>query len=558
MVTQRPLVTQRPSQRLTQRRSPAHHTHPVTLQGLGLSATAPTLPLRQGRAPTILKRTDPDFMTAILDELQRDAIFQPNSPLHQSVIPSGATSGTTSGAPLTFLQPVHRTFYIALLEAVCDAFEIPELQPRLDANQIHSAGLVVRRIDAKGGHEAWQTEVQPDGSRQRGWFPLTAQTADRDPDPAHQRAAQSTGNAVLDRQLNAGAIAREESVSRLYVAPPELCQHLKRTVLYGVIPVTSNEVSEVAPVTAIEDMANANQVNTAIQRLLIPFYYFRADFRAGLQTDGSRIEPLEARTLNATDADAQEEKVQTFINTLRQLQFHFQAFDNPALFSELNQISVQLSDRTKPLGQLLQEAAQVLVDRQPGQVELPRKWPAIAPAQSQRIANLLQGNLLNRLTEFSANEGRFEDNSRFYQVRAFIRLQPDPPCPPRIIWSDYSPKFQIAPWFANGDVPPVKIALPDILEPQTLKNLKPNVAFSVPPKLFNFLNSQDAKEMFKNGPKKDAGGIEIQWLCSFNIPIITLCAYLVLNIFLMLFNLVFWWIFIIKICIPIPKPKPKP
>jgi hypothetical protein len=528
---------------VTQLHTSPNHTRPVTLQGLGLSSTAPPLPLPQGSAPTILKRTDADFITAILDELQRDAIFQPNSPLHQSVV--------QATAPLTLLQPVHRTFYVALLEAVCDSFEIPELQPRLDAQQIHSAGLVVRRVNPKGGHEAWQTEIQPDGSRKRGWFPLTAPIAD--PDPTYQKAAMSTGNVAIDRQLQNYAIDRQESVSSLYVAPPDLCNHLKRTVLYGVIPVTSPEVSEVSPVTAMDDIDNASAVNAAMKTLLDPFYYLRAG-----SAGESRTEPLGAVTMSATDVKRRDEQVQTFINTLRQLQFHFQAFDNPTLLNELNQISVQLSDRTQPLGQLLQQAAQVLVDRQPGQVELPKEWPAIATPQRERIVNLLQGNLLNRLNEFAANEGRFEDNNRFYQLRAFIRLQPESLCPPRIIWSEYSPKFQIAPWFANSDVPPVKIALPDVLDPQTLKNLKPNVAFSVPHKLFNFLNSQDIKSIFKDGPKDDADVIKIQWLCSFNIPIITLCAYLVLNIFLMLFNLIFWWIFIIKICIPIPIPAPKP
>ena len=45
------------------------------------------------------------------------------------------------------------------------------------------------------------------------------------------------------------------------------------------------------------------------------------------------------------------------------------------------------------------------------------------------------------------------------------------------------------------------------------------------------------------------------WLCSFSLPAITICAYIVLSIFIGLFNLVFWWSAWIKICIPIPRPK---
>lgn len=527
------------------------HDRPVALQGLGLSAIAPALPMKGDRSPTLLKRTDPDFITAVLDELQRDAIFQPNSPLHRSALtlssPSSA-SAITEASPFTFFQPVHRTFYVALLEAVCDAFNIPELQPRLSDRQIHSAGLVVRRMGANGIIEAWQTETQPDGRRQKGWFPLTALTLDLDPNPVYHKGFQSTGQIELDRQLQATAIARQESISALYIAPPDLCNHLKRTVLYGVVPVTSNEVSEVMPIIP------NGAVSDAIKDLL-PYY---------LRSGGDRSEPNFGVTLTEKDAVNRNTKVQPFIETLRQLKFHFQAFDNATLITELNQLTVQLSSNaTKPLGTLLQEATNTLVDRQPGQVDLPKQWPEIASDRSQRIFNLLQANLLNRLSEVSAQEGRFEDSDRTYQVRAFIRLHQSAPCPPQIIWSIPSPAFAIAPWYANSDSAPVKVALPDITDFQTLKNLKPSVAFAVPASLFNFLKKQDPDptKILKDGPKansnSDSSGLDIAWICSFNIPIITLCAYIVLNLFLSLFNIIFWWIFMIKICIPVPKFKPK-
>jgi hypothetical protein len=41
-------------------------------------------------------------------------------------------------------------------------------------------------------------------------------------------------------------------------------------------------------------------------------------------------------------------------------------------------------------------------------------------------------------------------------------------------------------------------------------------------------------------------------ICSLSIPIITLCAFIVLMIFLSLLNIVFWWMAFFKICLPIP------
>jgi hypothetical protein len=55
--------------------------------------------------------------------------------------------------------------------------------------------------------------------------------------------------------------------------------------------------------------------------------------------------------------------------------------------------------------------------------------------------------------------------------------------------------------------------------------------------------------------KGSADAIGISWICAFNIPTITICAFIVLNIFLSLLNLVFGWLFFIKICIPLPNFK---
>jgi hypothetical protein len=61
-----------------------------------------------------------------------------------------------------------------------------------------------------------------------------------------------------------------------------------------------------------------------------------------------------------------------------------------------------------------------------------------------------------------------------------------------------------------------------------------------------------------SGLTSGSGGgpaLKLGWICGFNIPLITICAFFVLNIFLMLLNIVFFWLPIIKICIPIPAPS---
>jgi hypothetical protein len=52
------------------------------------------------------------------------------------------------------------------------------------------------------------------------------------------------------------------------------------------------------------------------------------------------------------------------------------------------------------------------------------------------------------------------------------------------------------------------------------------------------------------------GGLKLDWICGFNIPLITICAFFVLSIFLSLLNIIFFWLPFIKICIPFPSPSP--
>jgi hypothetical protein len=59
-----------------------------------------------------------------------------------------------------------------------------------------------------------------------------------------------------------------------------------------------------------------------------------------------------------------------------------------------------------------------------------------------------------------------------------------------------------------------------------------------------------------SGTPPPKSGIQLNWICGFSIPLITICAFFVLNIFLSLLNIVFFWLPFIKICIPFPMPSP--
>jgi hypothetical protein len=185
--------------------------------------------------------------------------------------------------------------------------------------------------------------------------------------------------------------------------------------------------------------------------------------------------------------------------------------------------------------------------------EMPLSWPALDAASATRLKTKLYQAMSARFAAMKGRPGRFDERGATYAVRAFIRLKPRGACPATTLWSDYSEPFVIAPWYEGSGAPPIQIPLPDATDRDVLKALKPNVAFLVPPALQG-LAGINPKDMLEGKGKTDAS-LTLGWICSFSIPIITICAFIVLNIFLSLFDLIFKWMFFIKICIPFPKKE---
>jgi hypothetical protein len=504
--------------------------HPVVLRGLTLAGLASAA----AGGPTIVARTDQDFIGAILDELG-GARPGPSVSEHLARV--------TAGQPqLKLMQPVHKTFNVALVEIACDVAG----QPRLDPDKIESAGLVIRRVARSGNAgrarvvverpEAWMQA----GRSFRGWVRLrTPRELDRDPDPARRPAELRAGHPEIDRRLalvQGAAVPLAESVAPLFVAPPAVAAATKRTVLYGVVPVTSAEVSEAPepPPSYPLDVVRGH----------VPQY---------LRASASARPVVRANTVvDAAWADRSE--LATYVTMLKQLAIECDAFgDSPAsraLLAALDQIQLPYDDgTTRRAGAELRQATEVLVGRGPGQVKLPREWPPISGALADRIANGFKAAMEARLVTIVPRRVRYADVGALYRARAFVRVKGEAGCPPRLVWSSPSEPFTIAPWYDSG--PPVEIALPGL---DNLRSLKPNVSFSMPESLFNVLQANNLKDLTGGSGGQGGPGIGLHWICSFSIPVITFCAFIVLNIFLSLFDIIFRWLLFIKICLPVPAP----
>jgi hypothetical protein len=139
-----------------------------------------------------------------------------------------------------------------------------------------------------------------------------------------------------------------------------------------------------------------------------------------------------------------------------------------------------------------------------------------------------------------------------YVVRCVYRRPACGPLHPDLL-SDPSEQFAIATFF-DLDAParPVHVSLPLDTTIAGLRKAKKNVTFLISNQLRAQMDRvKDGKAALKGDMGPDAE-IDLGFLCSFSIPIITICALIVLMIFISLLNIIFWWLPFLRICFPIP------
>jgi len=513
-----------------------------------------------GPTPLLVKRSDEDFVDGVLRDLRDPAL---------TALLATRANDHDDRRTLRLFQPVHRVYHLALVEAGC---AVPGM-PRIDPDKIESAGMVIRRsassLGAGAFGEGWM--VGPRGPV--GWrkFPSLESTR-LDPDPARRRLPDQ-GNAAINQKL-AEVIHREgvysEEVVTLYPAPADVCAAAGRTVLFGLVPTTSAETGDAPPLEQpYDDTDIANQIPrffkagkaVSIDRIAARSYTYESaeatTRSSGHEFSDASSPPLDEPSDSDTTAVRTAKQMHGFLGMLKVLAIQLDAFgsvpDARKLREALSAITLELPGGTTQTADVyLERAAEALVMSQGtgASVALPTKWPEIKPRAADAIRSAFGKILQARFAAFTPRATRFDDPNARFTVTAFARVRRDDGCEPELVWSAPSEPYAIAPWFDNSSTPPVLVRLPP-LDRKNIRKLKPNVAFAVPRNLFNLLSCNSPKDL-ADGKGKDCGSFGIDWICGFNIPIITLCAFIVLNIFLSLFNIIFFWLPFIKICFPLP------
>ena len=566
-------------------RDGARPRHPVMLAGLRDSGEG----LR--KAPALLERRDQDFVEGLWEDLReggwRKALVE-QAP--RRVRPRGH-----SKALPRLHAPVQRVFNLAVLEAFCDE---PGLiaqpgnpaqpwrtgLPRLDPLKIESSGMVLRRVlpvpAAGARYEAWFKS----GTRFFGWDAIDPAHEDDDPSAARRMPAVSVGHpgmnallsanvrmrSALSRRLAGQAAPVHEQVMPLYVAPPDVNAAVGKTVLFGVVQVASSEQSE-GPAAA-PGYGKDPQERKLLGDHLVNYLKEggpRAFSRPGEAFDSAWALRV-GKAAEGSDDFRRHADIAGLTAALQQLAVEFDAFGTSkaagTLLAALNALQVeydvrQADGRVKTTkenaGDFFRKAQRVVLLADAGaSFTMPHRVATVSAAQARAVLEAALGALDEQYRKLKPARGRFEpeghDREARYVLRAFLRLKPSRPgCPGRIVWSPYSEEFTIAPWYESAGQPPTMVDLPDLFDRDALKALKPNVAFAVPPKLAKLI-AGDPMDL-RDGKGDEGDGLGLGWICSFSIPIITICAFIVLSIFLSLLNLVFWWLPFLKICIPFPK-----
>jgi hypothetical protein len=535
--------------RIEARMAPAVE-HDVILRPLGSKLLDPTAP--GPFTDLIVTSSEQKFFDALVADLKR--------PDWRARLDAMRRRRVASDQMLELNLPLHKRMQIALFEVVCRRPGTPPL----DARKIAGSGLVVRRRSADG-RQGW-IKV---GGRVVGWQ-AASEAADYDPDPLQRRTSHKANAAIRQAIAERKGVSDDaaEQVTTLFVLPPEVCEARGRTILFGVIPVTSSETAE-GPGPSID----FTTLDAEDKKDIVDHFssYLKARASTEMPRGGQMLDPSWNVLTDPRGADNKpDSQMKCFGLFLHQAVSELDLFGPSAASQHLAalfaQIRVPLAFdgegnviQDTDAASFLRDAMRVLIDATPEMVglaadapaaaaKMPLKWPNIDATMGADLTEAALACLSSQHARLSPPEPRYDRDSALYEVKGFIRLKGHGECPEKIVWSGYSEPFRILPWW-DGDGPGVKIKLPSMSQ---LKRISPNVSFEIPPKIGKVLSGDLTKVIDGEEP---SGGLELGWICSFSLPIITLCAFIVLHIFLSLLNIVFQWMLWFKVCIPIPKKK---
>ena len=149
-------------------------------------------------------------------------------------------------------------------------------------------------------------------------------------------------------------------------------------------------------------------------------------------------------------------------------------------------------------------------------------------------------------------------NPTWFVIRCVFERPHCGPLKPTVV-SPPTQAFKLAAFF-DPDAPgrPIRISLPLDTSIAGLRKFNKNVAFVISDQLRKQIEMVKNPQKVINGSiSQPSPGLSFGLICSFSIPIITICAFIILFMFLILLNIVFFWLPLFEICFPLPSLNSK-
>lgn len=441
--------------------------------------------------------------------------------------------------------PVHRAFYVLATEVHC----VQPGHPALDPQRIVEAGCVVRRHDPRGGLQAWMLA----GGRPLGWRALALDDQAREPHAQRRLvAAQRLGAAALKAPYDG------EATLPLHAQLVRDAGGRAHCVLWGYVGLGGSapgRISAPAPADdpAVLELASeipwplggaeqdwlagdgallvngaAHPALTGLLRVLLLRYRLGADGAAAQPRLAELAAALVLKTTLATDFQRNGRPV-SLLDWLRE--------DNDALQDWLNTGTPSTYPPALTGGG---GGLNLSID-----ADSARQWRlALASARDGLLAGYRDAVPIPRYGQ-GANE--------VFRVHPFVRTLDACGCE-RITFGAPSLAFRVAaPWEPEA-ARPVAIPVPGLADLR--RGLARGVSFRMPAdtgSLIAGLRGKDRAKDALDGNASQGAGFGFGMLCSFSLPILTLCALILLMVIVALLNFVFRWLPFVYLCIPWPK-----
>lgn len=137
-----------------------------------------------------------------------------------------------------------------------------------------------------------------------------------------------------------------------------------------------------------------------------------------------------------------------------------------------------------------------------------------------------------------------------------IRMVYEQPQCQRLTISQSTRAFLLAPFFdPDAPVRSIRIAMPVDTTIEGLKKFDKGVAVIISDQLKAQMNRVSSLQDLMDGDTNPEGTVDLGLICSLSIPIITICALILLMIIVNLLNIIFQWIPFFMLCLPLPLPR---